>query len=328
MSLPKIYKTPTQLGLITYDEALDKAIDYAIKRKSGVIKSIKTPFEKMNKMMMDGIEWNSFTVIGGRSATGKSLLSNIITCDSFDLNTDQDFCVLDFQFEMLARNSGLRTISAKTSIPTRRLSSVGELMTDEDLVAAKKYVEANRHKPIYICERPKTVIQMGETIDHFVNHMNKHVLVTVDHSLLLRKDSSENDRMNTLFNLGNMLAELRRNLPISVVLLSQLNRDVDSLARMEEGTIGNYVKDSDIYGSDALLQFSDTLIGINRPMKNDIRYYGPHGYLMEKNTIAVHFLKVRNGKTGLTFMEADFEKATMKELETLPHTKKEMKSSR
>ena len=26
MSLPKVYKTPAQLGLVTYDEALDKAI--------------------------------------------------------------------------------------------------------------------------------------------------------------------------------------------------------------------------------------------------------------------------------------------------------------
>ena len=157
--------------------------------------------------------------------------------------------------------------------------------------------------------------------------MNKHVLVTVDHSLLIKKDSSESSQLAMLFNLGNMLAEARRKLPISVILLSQLNRDIDSQARMEEGSIGNYVKDSDVYGSDALLQFSDVLIGINRPMKNDIRYYGPRGYLMTENTIAAHFLKVRNGKTGLLFFEADFERATMKEMEKIPHTMKEAKEA-
>jgi len=327
MSTIKPAKTPAELGLLSYEEVLDKTYNYIVQRRDGDIKSLKTPWTKFNSQLMGGLEWNTLTVIGGRSASGKSLMANMITSGAFDHNPDQDFAVLDFQFEMLARSTGIRNISAKTGIPHRNFASITEPISDDDLDAARKYIEEHKHRQIYVAERPQTVDKMYDTIENFCRHMNKHVLVTVDHSLLIKKDSSESSQLAMLFNLGNMLAEARRKLPISVILLSQLNRDIDSQARMEEGSIGNYVKDSDIYGSDALLQFSDVLIGINRPMKNDIRYYGPRGYLMTENTIAAHFLKVRNGKTGLLFFEADFERATMKEMEKIPHTMKEAKEA-
>lgn len=308
--------TPTlnDLGFIHISESYDQAIDYALKRRSGEIRSIKTPWNKFNEITMNGIEWNSLTVIAGRPASGKTLFGSLISREAFTLNHEQDFCVLDFQFEMLSRNIAMREISGNIGVNVRKLNSVEGVMSDEDLEAAKRYCMAHKHRDIYSYERPITVDKMRENIEKFYAIKKKPILITIDHSLLIKKGASEKDRIDTLYNLGGMLAEIRRKLPVAIVILSQLNRDIESVDRIKPGTIGNYVKDSDVFGADALLQFTDVLIGINRPAKYGINYYGPNKHIVDMNTLAVHFLKVRNGDPGFVFFKADFAHSRIHEL--------------
>ncbi len=94
-----------------------------------------------------------------------------------------------------------------------------------------------------------------------------------------------------LYQLGEELTKLKRKLPIIFIILSQLNRNVDSPDRAENGKYGNYILDSDIFGGDALLQHADMLIGINRPAHRKIEYYGPERYIIADDTVLVaHFL--------------------------------------
>jgi replicative DNA helicase len=307
-------KTLKELGFIHVSEAYDQAIAYAKKRRSGEIKSIKTPWPKFNEVSMDGLEWNSLTVIAGRPGSGKTLIGSMISREAFKLNPEQDFCVLDFQFEMLARNIALREISGSTGIHVRKLSSVGAKLNDDDLDSAIKYCKANEDKEIYTYERPLTVDQMREKIHEFFKAKRKPMLVTIDHSLLLKKSASEKDRIETLYNLGNMLAETRRQLPVCFIVLSQLNREIESTERLKPNNIGNFVKDSDVFGADALLQFTDILIGINRPAKYGLTSYGPEKIPVDMDTLAVHFLKVRNGEPRLTLFRADFAKSKIHQI--------------
>ena len=78
-----------------------------------------------------------------------------------------------------------------------------------------------------------------------------------------------------LYNLGEALTFMKRSYPLSFVILSQLNRNIDDPKRAVEGTYGNYVLDSDLFGADALLQHADIVLGINKPAAKKIRYYGP-----------------------------------------------------
>jgi replicative DNA helicase len=307
-------KTLKESGFIHISEAFDQAIVYAQKRQTGEIKSIKTPWPKFNEVSMDGLEWNSLTVIAGRPGSGKTLIGSMISREAFKLNPDQDFCVLDFQFEMLARNIALREISGNTGINVRKLSSVGLKLTDDDLNAAIKYCNENKYKEIYTYERPLTVESMREKIFEFYKLKKKPMLITIDHSLLLKKSASEKDRIETLYNLGNMLAETRRQLPVCFIVLSQLNREIESTDRLAKNSIGNFVKDSDVFGADALLQFTDILVGINRPAKYGLTTYGPDRIPVDMDTLAVHFLKVRNGEPKLTLFKADFAKSKIHQI--------------
>ena len=103
------------------------------------------------------------------------------------------------------------------------------------------------------------------------------------------------------------------------IALSQLNRNIDNPDRAQQGKYGNYILESDIFGSDAMLQHADTLIGINRPAKQKIRLYGPDRYIIEDDrTLVLHFLKARNGDTRMSFFKAMFEKMEIAEMPTPP----------
>jgi replicative DNA helicase len=307
-------KSLKEQGFIHISDAYDQAVSYVKKRRSGEIKSIKTPWQKFNEVSMDGLEWNSLTVIAGRPGSGKTLIGSMISREAFRLNPEQNFCVLDFQFEMLARSIALREISGNIGVNVRKLASVGGAISNEDLDSAVKYCDLNRHREIYTYEKPLDVEGMRNKIESFCNAVKKPVLITLDHSLLIKKSASEKDRIESLYNLGNMLAETRRHLPVCFIVLSQLNRDIETVDRIKNGSIGNFVKDSDIFGADALLQFTDILIGINRPGKYGIEQYGPHKIPVDINTLAVHFLKVRTGEPGLTMFRADFAKSKIHQI--------------
>jgi replicative DNA helicase len=157
------------------------------------------------------------------------------------------------------------------------------------------------------------------------NMIMPKVLITIDHSLLFKKASYEKDKHDMLNNLGEALTLLKRQYSLSFIVLSQLNRNIDNPERSEEGKYGNYVLESDLFGADALLQHADTVIGINRPAKQKIRFYGPDRYVIEDDRVIVlHFLKCRNGDTRLSFFKAEFEKMKIVEMITPPQQEKRL----
>jgi hypothetical protein len=66
-----------------------------------------------------------------------------------------------------------------------------------------------------------------------------------------------------------------------------------------------------------MLQHADMLIGINRPAKQKIRFYGPDRYIIENDrTLVLHFLKARNGDARMSFFRAKFEQMQIEEMAT------------
>jgi len=63
----------------------------------------------------------------------------------------------------------------------------------------------------------------------------------------------------------------------------------------------------------------DTLIGLNRPAKQKIRFYGPDRYIIKDDkTLVLHFLKARNGDARMSFFKAAFERMEILEMDTPP----------
>lgn len=298
--------------------AFKEALIYMKKRQTGEEKSIYTPWPKFNDATTDGLEWNTLTVIGGRPGSGKTLIKDQIVRESFVLNPNDDFRVLEFQFEMVGRTSALREFSAFTGKTYKELCSTKGKLSDKVISDCYQYAKDKVKNPIDIITTPLTVNQIREQLDSYMNeNKGQKTIITLDHTILVKRNGPSQSRLDMLFELGEFFTQAKRDYPCLFVVLSQLNRNVDNPDRAVDGKYGNYILESDIFGADAMLQHADNLIGINRPAKQKIRFYGPSRYIIQDDkTLAFHFLKARNGDTRLSFFKAHFEKMEISEMGT------------
>ena len=298
--------------------AFTEALKYMNARQKGEEKSIYTPWPKFNDAATDGLEWNTLTVIGGRPGSGKTLIKDQIIRESFALNPHDDFRVLEFQFEMVGRTSAIREFSSMTGKTYKELCSAGSILQPDVLNQCLMYAKERVKNPVDIISTPLTVNQMREQIDMYMDlHKGKKTIVTLDHTMLVKRAPYQNNTLDMMFELGEFFTQCKRDYPCLFISLSQLNRNIDSPERSIDGKYGNYILESDIFGSDAMLQHADMLIGINRPAKQKIRYYGPDRYIIEDdNTLILHFLKARNGDARMSFFKAKFAQMKIEEMLT------------
>tara|TARA_B100001175_G_C19514024_1_gene645965 strand:+ start:2070 stop:3023 length:954 start_codon:yes stop_codon:yes gene_type:complete len=308
-------KKPSWVGQYA---AFNEALKYMYARSTGEEKSIYTPWPKFNDATTDGLEWNTLTVIGGRPGSGKTLIKDQIIRESFALNPNDKFRVLEFQFEMVGRTSAIREFSSITGKTYKELCSAGSILSTDTLNQCHLYAKERVKHPVDIVSTPMTVNQMRDQIDQYMTeHKGTNTMITLDHSMLVKRAPYQNSTLDMLFELGEFFTQAKRDYPCLFICLSQLNRNIDNPDRAVDGKYGNYILESDIFGSDAMLQHADTLIGINRPAKQKIRYYGPDRYIIENDrTLVLHFLKARNGDARMSFFKAKFEQMQIEEMET------------
>lgn len=325
-------------------DSFQAALHYMKGRQDGVITSFKTPWKKMNDVTTDGLEWGSMTVIGGRPGSGKTLIKDQIIREGVRLNCSLDeyeqakfpFRILEFQFEMVGRVSAMREFSSVLKKSYRYINSAGgTIISDDDMITCLEYSRKRIHYPIDVVDETCTVKEFKETVEAYMNahayenekeeRIYKNTIVTLDHTVLLKTEKGE-IKYDMLYNLGETITELKRKYPICFIILSQLNREIDKAGRNEEGSYGNYVLESDIFGADAMLQHADTVLGIDRPGKRRLHKYGPEQYkIPDDKLLAFHFLKCRNSETKISWFRAEFDKMRVVETETPDKIEKRVK---
>lgn len=299
-------------------EAFEEATDYMSQRKQGLIKSIKTPWETFNDVGMDGMEWHSTYVISARPGVGKSALASLITKYAHMLNPTQDFNILNFQFEMLARRVAQRELSSVLNRTTKYLNNADKRnpLTETDLLDAIEYGSLQKERKEFIIEKPLTVPEIEKAVREFIKEFPIPLIITLDHSMLVRRSSHHKTDIEMLQDLAAMITKLKREHPIIWLVLSQLNRSIEQQIRLEPGTIGNYPNTNDVFGADALLQHCDVMLAMNKPSKYNLELYGPDRFKIDnKETLAFHFLKVRDGDTRISFFESHLATMNIYEME-------------
>ena len=311
--MAELFNGAQALQPVSERDALKKALAKIAARSRGDIKSLKSAWPKFNDAFCDGLEWRTITVVGARPGTGKTLFMEQLISDIIENNTDQEFRVLKFQMEMVDETSGIRKLSLNTGADYNTLMSKGQKIDKNLFNKCLHYYDATETTDIVdVVYDACTVDEMCATIRY---QMEKHrktdgsftnMLVAIDHSALFKNGKGQKDKFEMLGALGEALTMLKKRYPVAFVVLSQLNRNIDDPKRAIDGDYGNYVLDSDIYGSDALLQHADVVLGINKPSIRKIRQYGPDRYIIADEDILVfHFLKSRNGTTRISFFKLD-----------------------
>lgn len=301
-----------------YGDIMSESIDYLTKRSDGSLKSLKTQWPTFNKIGLNGIEWQSLYVIAARPGVGKTLIAASLTRELQVLNHDQNFAVLHFQFEMLGRNMAMRELSSATNLNIRYMQSAQDdglpPLKSEDLKKLERYASTQKERQEYIIDKALTVNEMQSAIISFYTEIRKPVVVTLDHTLLVKQGASETSRQQTLQNLATMLTEMKNRLPVTFLILTQLNRDIDDAERQKPGMLSNYPTEADVFGSDYLLQCADVMIAYNRPAKYNLALYGPQRFeITDKYLLAMHVLKNRFGEPAIHWYKAQYETMTITE---------------
>lgn len=299
-----------------------KGINYMLDRRDGKIKSLKTPWAKFDDIGMGGLEWGTILTIGGRSGDGKTAIMLQITRNLHKLNPTEDFAVLDFQFEMTSEKTALREFSAFAKKSIKELGSVQQKVSDSTIDALKAYMEYHKHRDIYQVDQKMTVPMIKQQVYEFCKFVNKPVVVTIDHSYLVQV-GDEKSELGMLHNLGSMMTELKKSLPVLFIVLSQMKRDVEDQLRRQPGRAGNFPTSSDFYGGDALYNHSDIMIAIDRPFQKGVYPYGPQEFDVGPEHVVLHVLKARDGAPDkILFFEGDFANMQLRECPPPPSKKK------
>jgi replicative DNA helicase len=330
--MAELFNGAQPLQPVSERDALFKALAKMAARSRGDIKSLRSAWPKFNDAFCDGLEWRTITVVGARPGTGKTLFMEQLISDIIEMNRDQRFRILKFQMEMVDETSGIRKFSLNTGADYNTLMSKGKKIDKALFAKCQDYYDNTAHKDIIdVIYDACTVDEMCATIHYQMQKHSKltvdadgnqkreytNMLVAIDHSALFKNGKGQKDKFEMLGALGEALTMLKKKYPVAFVVLSQLNRNIDDPKRAVDGDYGNYVLDSDIYGSDALLQHADVVLGINKPSLRKIRQYGPDRYIInDEDILAFHFLKSRNGTTRISFFKLDREQMRIVEIPT------------
>ena len=297
-----------KLPMLTFEEAARKELRYIRGRMNNEIKSLKTPWKKFDKAGMNGIEWGSIITIAGMSGSGKTAILNELESGLFTLNPDEKFAVLSFNFEMMARRLVGRKISKNLSMTTTQIYNADtddptKNISESSYQQAVNYTTSIKDMPLWYVDIPGTVQEIRNTIEHFAMGMDvnldRGILVTLDHSILVKKFGIQN-QMETLYELAAMFNELKKKIKASFIIVSQLNRGIENVERIQNKNL-HYPQKSDVFGADALYQYSDVFMITHRPEMLNLRAYGPSD-LDVTGIIYFHFIKTRESEPFIAKM--------------------------
>jgi replicative DNA helicase len=297
-----------RLDIKHISDATQEILDYIDHRRHGIIRSLRTRWPKFNRQCMGGIEPNTIYSICGISGSGKSSFANSLETDLFELNPNENFVVLNFNFEMLSSKQVGRKLSYKLNKTTSELYSASNKddtykVSDLDFEEILKQANKIKQYPIYYVDCPGTVDEIKNTIISFqmLEEMkHKWLIVILDHTLLTKGRMSESER-EIISSLQRMFMERKKYGKITIIQLSQLNREIEDKDRINNPSM-HYPMRRDIFGSDSLFQTSDYVIVLHRPEIIGIDDYGPKK-LPVKNMIYMHFLKNREGEPKILSFE-------------------------
>jgi replicative DNA helicase len=271
--------------------------------KAGKIIPLDTGIPKVNAAMMDGLEWHVLWTVAGSSGAGKSAFANMLETNILEKNPTENIAVLNFTLEMLPFKQVARKVSRGVSKSVKEMHSHKVKFNTAEFQGINSYISSIQNYDITFAEGDFTLSSIESTILDFYEKKKKEkgedvgILVFFDHMLLT---ADGGDERLIIKSISNMLAKLTNRIKCSVIALSQLNRDIESMERIVNPT-GHFPIKKDLFGGDSIFQASDYVSVLHRPERLNIAAYGPHKWPTQ-DKIYLHYIKVREGEEQiLTF---------------------------
>ena len=242
-------------------------------RQNGSAIYLSTGINKLDKSLYGGLEPWRIATIAGLSGSGKSTLLEQLKDNLFidAKKKNIQLKVLDFSFEMLLKDSLLRTLSKRTNKTLEELFNKYTDFTDiiNDI--------SNREQ--YVVDVVITVAEMEQVITDFCSTDSFDVfnIVTIDHTLLTKSAKTDLEKL-IIDELFNMLVRLKMKFSsegtkVSFIVLSQLNREIEKSERITNKAL-HYPNKNDIFAASSVYYSSDYVWIVHCP--SNVTGIGPY----------------------------------------------------
>ncbi|MBW1854924.1 MAG: AAA family ATPase [Deltaproteobacteria bacterium] len=212
--------------------------------------ALPTGIDKLDNVI-GGLQPSTLTVIGGRQGHGKSTLA----MDFFHKLTFEGHPSLYISLEQAAAEIFLYLIQKYTTYSPLNIK-LGDLKSEEEHIL-KQAVDKLKKRPIFINDQSRKLSDLITTIR--THHITDGIeVVVIDYLQLIENPHKKEPRHIEVAGISRSLKQLTMNLNISIIALSQLNKE-------PEGRPSKKIYLSDTRESEAITQDADYVIFLNRP---------------------------------------------------------------
>lgn len=258
------------------------------KNSEGKLRGIPSGFTELDRLTA-GWQKSDLVVIAARPGMGKTAFALSLTRNAAVNN----FPVAIFSLEMSSIQLATRLIASETEISGEKLKK-GDLRDDEWKQLNTK-VKSLEDAPIYIDDTPALSIFELRAKCRRLKEQFKIELIVVDYIQLMRAGDNTGNREQEISTISRSLKALAKELNVPVLVLSQLNRSVETRGGLKKPML------SDLRESGAIEQDADMVIFIYRPEYYDM-LEGENGEdLRGKGEIII--AKHRNGSLDSVFLK-------------------------
>ncbi len=265
------------------DEAVTKMMDAAQNPDRGGVTGVETHYSELDQYT-SGLQRGELIIIAGRPGMGKT---------SFALNIAENVAlenkeaVAVFSLEMPAIQLVQRMLSSRARVDNSSMKK--GYLTHEEIERVTVAVTQLRDAPIHIAETSGiNVIDLRARARRLRDKVGKLGLIVIDYVQIMSGLNSgpNSNRAQEIAEISRSLKTLALELDVPIILLSQLNRDVESRTDKRPNI-------SDLRESGALEQDADIILLLYRD-----DYYNREDS-KEKNIAEVNIAKNRSGSTGM-----------------------------
>ncbi|WP_336695654.1 replicative DNA helicase [Delftia acidovorans] len=197
-------------------------IDRLVSRADGETKAGRpTGIPYLDRMMPNGLGDGKLVVIAARPSVGKSSLAQQIAC----FHASEGYPAAFLGMEMENYEVVDRTVANKGRVPLDGI--VTGKLSDDEWTRITEALESIRNLPLYLYDVPGLTLHEVVSKARFLVRKYGIKTLVVDYLQLMLGTDQKKDRRFQLEEITRGLKRAAKQLGITVILLSQLNRDVE-----------------------------------------------------------------------------------------------------
>lgn len=277
--------TFSKLGSLMADAYNELQSRYADQRS---ITGIATGYTDLDEMTA-GMQRGDLIIVAGRPSMGKTAFSMNVAQNAA-IRADQPYVVAVFSLEMSSQQIAMRMLASEARVDMKNLRTGSFSVEDWRKLASASGALAEAE--IFIDDTAAiSVVEVRSKCRRLKRECKRLDLVLIDYLQLMSSSSNSDRRDQEISEMTRSLKGLAKELDVPVIVLSQLNRSLESRADKRPMM-------SDLRESGAIEQDADIIMFIYR---DEVYNKKPENEGLAEIIIA----KQRNGPTGninLTFL--------------------------